>query len=276
MLLGKKTVYPKKYKPEILQAIEREKQRQELNFSEEIKGSDLWTNYEFSHLNKGGLPIRKCISVEYSSRSPFIIESKSLKLYFNSFNEEHEIIESDAIKKASRDIEGKVRSSVLIKEITTNSEFIAKKPAGFTLLEDISNLNDFKYTYDPDLLVSTKTESTLKAFTKIFKSNCLITGQPDWATIYISINGKRVVSKDSLLRYLVSFRMHNEFHEHCVERIICDLNNICDAESITVYARFTRRGGIDINPIRWIGNVDSELLNYYKQNRDLANREFEQ
>jgi 7-cyano-7-deazaguanine reductase len=107
----------------------------------------------------------------------------------------------------------------------------------------------------------------------LLRSNCLVTNQPDWGSIYISIDGEVGVSPESLLKYIVSFRNHQEFHEQCIERIIMDIKKLTNSEHISVYARYTRRGGIDINPLRFTGKVDTELSRLVMLNKSEIVRE---
>jgi 7-cyano-7-deazaguanine reductase len=275
-ILGQKTNYPSEYNPKILQAIPRDQKRKEIDYLANASGKDLWTIFEFSYLNKNGLPVRKCLSIEYDSNTDYIVESKSLKYYFNSINQFIEIDEEMTLRTISNDLSSCIKGDAAIRLSETINTLSTLPPLNFELLEKNSELKDFSYTYNPKLLKKDFSNTVLKTLCKIFKSNCLITGQADWATIYISISGDTNIERDSLLRYLVSYRLHNEFHEQCVERIISDLYRVSEAANITVYARFTRRGGIDINPIRWIGEVDSDLWEYYKSNRSLKSREYEQ
>jgi 7-cyano-7-deazaguanine reductase len=184
----------------------------------------------------------------FPCESPFLIESKSLKLYLNSFNNTRfetleqvkETIETDLSKACQMPVLVKVR---LLDEVAHK--------IGRLKGRNLDHLDVECTTYMPDPSLLSVSEGVIEetVHTHLLKSNCLVTGQPDWGSVEISYKGKKIDSA-GLLKYIVSLRDHNEFHEQCVERIFCDIQRACKPEWLTVYARYTRRGGLDINPYR--------------------------
>ena len=234
LVLGKRTEYKRSYSPDLLQAIPRSLNRDKLGLTDStlpFSGYDLWNLYEISYLNSKHKPQ---VAVGYFTvphSSPFIVESKSLKLYLNSIN------------FTCFDSVDDVASTMNIKM------FDIHHPNG-TCIDGIDiSVSDFDY--NPNLLIDSTsgTSITEELYSNLMKSNCLVTGQPDWGTIYIKYTGNKI-AHENLLKYIVSYRNHNEFHEMCVERVFCDLMKFCKPQKLTVYARYTRRGGIDINPFR--------------------------
>lgn len=251
MLLGKKTSYPQTYDPSVLFRVERSEKRSDINYSdEEIHGYDLWTCYEISCLDEIGKPHVYIGILSYDSYSQYIVESKSLKLYFNSFNmtqidskeQFEEIVYNDLSDLLEIDVEF---------DLLNVSEFNVYQPIIEPFGENIDYIDckNFVYEVDPDVLELDTESKQLHINSNLLRSNCLVTGQPDWGSIEIYITGE-VPTKESLLKYIVSFRNHQEFHEQCVERIISTLKDKFDIESCFVKANYTRRGGIDINPVR--------------------------
>lgn len=255
MLLGKKTSYPQTYDPSVLFKVERSEKRSDINYSdEEIYGYDLWTCYEISCLDETGKPHVFIGILYYDSDSKYIVESKSLKLYLNSFNmtklNSKEEFEKIVIKDLSDLLEISVDFS-----LCDLDEFNVFQPVSKIDGENIDYLqcDNFVYEVDPSILEIDKQSNFLHINSNLLRSNCLVTGQPDWGSVEIYITGE-VPTKESLLKYIVSFRNHQEFHEQCVERIISTLKDKFDIESCFVRANYTRRGGIDINPVRTYNN----------------------
>ncbi|CAM4306056.1 NADPH-dependent 7-cyano-7-deazaguanine reductase QueF [Pseudoalteromonas byunsanensis] len=252
-VLGKTTEYASHYDATLLHPIARKLNRDQIGVDESalpFKGEDSWTGYELSWLNLKGKPQVAVASFVFPCQSSHIIESKSFKLYLNSFNQSQ--FESAAKVQAilTQDLSNAANTQV---EVTLyKADDYACLP--FTKMpgECIDDLDIEVDIYSPQagILKGTgenKVSETLHSH--LLKSNCLITSQPDWASIVISYTGTQVC-RESLLRYLISFRSHNEFHEQCVERIYCELMNTFTFEKLDVYARYTRRGGLDINPYR--------------------------
>lgn len=250
--LGQRSEYAASYDKALLQAVPRSLQRNTLNMTGDapFKGVDHWHLYELSWLNAKGKPMVAIGRLTVNSDSPFLVESKSLKLYLNSFNQTR----FDSMEKVRLIIEHDLRD--LLQDSALRVELWRLSEAPHVLsscpgecLDDLDVVVD-RYDYDPQILSFSEEEVTHQVFhSHLLKSNCLVTGQPDWGSICIDMLG-RPLDKSSLLRYLISFRCHQEFHEHCVERVYMDLWRLGQPSRLTVRAYYTRRGGIDINPLR--------------------------
>lgn len=257
--LGKPTEYRAQYAPDLLFAIPRQLKRDELGVSAGVLpfvGEDVWNAYEVSWLNSRGKPVVALASFRFSASSPNLIESKSFKLYLNSFNQTvfDNLVAVEAL--LVRDLSAVSGASVAVRLIDLNCQpqVVVGYPQG--LLLDRLEVDCTTYLPDPGLLACSLDEAVLPVeetlYSHLLKSNCLVTGQPDWAMLLIRYRG-RPISHEGLLRYIVSFRNHNEFHEQCVERIFCDISHRCRPEALLVHASYTRRGGLDINPWRSSG-----------------------
>lgn len=250
--LGKKAKYDLFYNPEKLFAIPRQDNRVHLNIDGVLPfyGFDLWNHYEVSWLNPKGKPIVAVGNITYSCDTPFIIESKSMKLYFNSFTQSIFKDEEDVRQTIQKDLELRVKGKVNVELMllqTLSESCVYVNPEG-QCLDDL-DITCNVYSVDPGILQTEGEWVEELVFTNLFKSNCLVTHQPDWGTIQVGYKGQRI-NHESLLKYLVSFRNHNDFHEHCVERIFMDLIHFCGPSELSVWGKFTRRGGMDINPFR--------------------------
>lgn len=254
LTLGKKTEYVSEYDPSLLQAVPRQLNRQSLGLSDSnlpFFGYDIWGMYEISWLNINGLPQVAIGYAKLPVTSSHLIESKSFKLYLNSLNQS-KFTSIDALKQhLERDLSNCAGGEVqvhLYKMNDFNAQNISSMRGQCIDEQDIM-IRD--YEFDPTLLKDSATgeETTQTLHSHLLKSNCLITNQPDWGSVEISYQGK-AIDQQALLRYIVSFRNHNEFHEQCVERIFCDIMHYCQPKALSVYARYTRRGGLDINPYR--------------------------
>lgn len=251
--LGKKSEYEAHYNPNKLFPIPRKIKRDEIGVPMPLPffGYDIWNHYEVSWLNKKGKPQVGMAEITYSSDSPNIIESKSMKLYFNSLNNTH-FENIDALKKVLiQDISARVEADVAVVLMPLSfyrqHYFDAPHNAGENI-DDIDVDIDC-YTVSPDFLITEETDAEETLYSDLLKSNCLVTNQPDWGSVKIAYKGKKI-NRAGLLKYIVSFRNHNEFHEQCIERIFMDIYQQCQPEKLTVYGRYTRRGGLDINPVR--------------------------
>lgn len=250
--LGKKAEYDPHYNPEKLFPIPRKAKREEIGVPDNLPffGFDLWNHYEVSWLNEKGKPIVALAEISYGCETHSIIESKSMKLYFNSFNNTKFKNENVVQKTIENDIEQRIGGPVAVKIIPLNSLSDDKIFAGLDgeCLDGL-DIECSTYTVESSLLKSGTelVEETL--FSNLLKSNCLVTNQPDWGSVQISYKGNRI-NRENLLRYIISFRDHNEFHEQCIERIFMDIMKHCHPDELTVYGRYTRRGGLDINPYR--------------------------
>ena len=250
-VLGRKVSYKNSYDPKLLFAILRADNRQELNISQELpfSGCDFWNAYEVSWLNKAGKPAIAIAEIQVPCDSPKLIESKSLKLYLNSLNNEKFTDMLTVEKIITQDLSDYLESEILVKLIAPKQfASISRNNFSGACIDDL-DIECVDYSVNSSLLTTTDTIITEKVYSNLLKSNCKITGQPDWASIQISYKG-REIKHENLLRYIVSYRNHNEFHEHCVERIFTDIMQQCQPELLTIQACFTRRGGIDINPCR--------------------------
>jgi 7-cyano-7-deazaguanine reductase len=251
--LGKSAAYQAHYAPELLFPIPRQQKRDELGLSGTLPffGVDIWNAYEISWLNMRGKPQVAIATITVPADSPNIIESKSFKLYLNSFNQTR-LANTDALLTLLRDdLSNAVGAPVHLK-LTTPEHFDSVKMgelAGLPL--DRLDIEIDQYTPSPALLSACHDEAPVEEtlVSHLLKSNCLVTGQPDWASVQIVYAGPQI-DQEGLLKYLIGFREHNEFHEQCVERIFVDILRQCRPSKLAVYARYTRRGGLDINPWR--------------------------
>lgn len=253
LTLGQKTEYKHSYEPELLQAVPRSLNRDDLDLGDELPfiGCDVWTLYELSWLNQNGLPQVAVGDVTLPATSPNLVESKSFKLYLNSFNQTKftswDEVTRTLIKDLSACAGGDVK--VEIHPVQTYSQQPIVDMTGECI--DNQDIVIDNYEFDANYLQSSTSEELVEEIlhSHLLKSNCLITNQPDWGSVAISYVGNKI-DREKLLRYLISFRQHNEFHEQCVERIYTDIMKFCKPSSLTVFARYTRRGGLDINPFR--------------------------
>jgi len=251
--LGKTSAYRTDYAPELLFPIARQGKRDELGLSGTLPfyGVDIWNAYEISWLNQRGKPQVAIARITVPADSPNIVESKSFKLYLNSFNQTR-LDSVDALKALlQQDLSAGFGATVHI-TLTLPEDFGQLKMGELEgVLLDRLDVEIDKYSPDPGLLKARTDEAPVeeKLLSYLLKSNCLVTGQPDWASVQIHYSGPQI-DQESLLRYLIGFREHNEFHEQCVERIFTDILRQCAPQQLAVYARYTRRGGLDINPWR--------------------------
>ena len=255
--LGQQSAYISQYTPALLQPVPRSLNRDDLGLgnlgpdkSLPFQGCDVWTLYELSWLNAKGKPMVALGEVAVPATSPNLIESKSFKLYLNSFNQTRcdslEAVQELLVKDLSACAGAEV--SVTLFPLDQAPHQIAALPGECI---DEQDIEIDSYEFDQTLLEGAAgtdiVEETLHSH--LLKSNCLVTRQPDWGSLVIHYRGPRL-NREKLLRYLISFRQHNEFHEQCIERIFIDLKHFCGPSQLTVYARYTRRGGLDINPFR--------------------------
>lgn len=253
LTLGQKTEYQEHYDPKLLQAVPRSLNRDDLALGETLPffGVDIWTLYEISWLNSKGLPQVAIGDVTLPATSTNLIESKSFKLYLNSFNQTRFNSWQEVEQTLTKDLSlcAGAGVNVVLHTMTEISGQTITNLSGRCI--DDQDIDIEGYEFNPDLLTdSTDNEwITESLHSHLLKSNCLITNQPDWGSVEISYTGHKI-DQEKLLRYLVSFRQHNEFHEQCVERIFTDIIKYCQPEQLSVYARYTRRGGLDINPYR--------------------------
>jgi 7-cyano-7-deazaguanine reductase len=261
--LGKVANYIDQYDASLLFPIPRAGKRAEIGIvgSAPFFGADMWTAFELSWLNLRGKPQVALAHFMVPCETPNIIESKSFKLYLNSFNNTP-FADADAVKARLRtDLSeavwrgtaqtGQAPASIGVRILLP--ELFDREPVyeldGLSL--DRLDVECTRYTPAPDLLRVAQGDAPITEVlvSNLLKSNCLVTGQPDWGSVQISYTGLPI-EQEGLLQYIVSFRNHNEFHEQCVERIFMDIWTRCKPLKLSVYARYTRRGGLDINPFR--------------------------
>lgn len=252
--LGKATDYIDQYDASLLQGVPRSMGRKAIGLNSTdlpFVGHDTWHGYELSWLNHKGKPQVALATFTVPFDSVNLIESKSFKLYLNSFNQSRFADLGQVYQHLQRDLSACAGAAVAVNLHNVN-EITTFQPTWIPghCLDDQDIAID-QYQYDASLLHSQKDADIVaeKLHSHLLKSNCLITSQPDWASIYIDYRGVQI-DHESLLRYLISFRNHNEFHEQCVERIFLDIWSRCQPQYLAVYARYTRRGGLDINPWR--------------------------
>lgn len=253
--LGKTTAYADQYDASLLQPVPRQLARDQIGLPATqalpFCGHDTWHAYELSWLNPKGKPMVALATVVVPFDSPNLIESKSFKLYLNSFNQTRVQDISQLYQTLQQDLSACAGKAV---EVTIHhvNELVAFQPTWLPgrCIDELDVEID-SYQYDAGLLQLAKPATPVeeKLHSHLLKSNCLITSQPDWASVFIHYKGK-AIDHASLLRYLISFRQHNEFHEQCVERIYQDIYQLAEPEFLAVYACYTRRGGLDINPLR--------------------------
>lgn len=262
--LGKASAYIDQYDASLLFPIPRAGKRAEIGLGQNVPffGADLWTAFELSWLNLRGKPQVALAHFMVPCESPNIIESKSFKLYLNSFNNT-QFADADSVKARLR--------ADLSEAVWRGGASAGQTPASIGVRILLPDLFDREPIYEldglnldrldvecthylpaPELLRTAGQDDAPVSevlVSNLLKSNCLVTGQPDWGSVQISYTGAPI-DQEGLLQYLVSFRNHNEFHEQCVERIFMDIWSRCKPLKLSVYARYTRRGGLDINPFR--------------------------
>ena len=254
--LGQATAYPEHYDPGLLYPLARGETRRTLGLPETtlaaaqlpFYGTDWWTAYEVSWLDAGGKPQVALAQFAIPCSSPNLVESKSFKLYLNSFNQSNfggidavkEHLKTDLAQALGADLD--VRLTAL-----ADARLPIEAPRGFCL--DVLPVSVDRYSPEPDYLSVGPVRAEERLYSHLLKTNCPVTGQPDWATLEIAYRGPRI-DHEGLLRYLISFRNHQDFHEHCVERMYLDIMARCRPDYLSLFARYTRRGGLDINPFR--------------------------
>ena len=251
--LGKATVYADRYDPRLLFPIPRAAKRAEIGVGAPLPfhGTDIWNAYELSWLDPRGKPQVALAEFRVPATTPNIIESKSFKLYLNGFAQEP-LADAAALRALlQRDLTAAAGNVV---EVILHPARAAALPFADLAGESIDGLPVAIDDYGPPKADYLRADAGAAAVEEtlvsdLLRSNCPVTGQPDWGSVQIGYRGAPI-DRAGLLRYLVSFRTHSEFHEQCVERIFMDITARCTPERLSVYARYTRRGGLDINPFR--------------------------
>jgi 7-cyano-7-deazaguanine reductase len=255
--LGKTVDYPDTYSPELLFPIARQTSRELLGISSAsgtlpFSGVDIWNAYELSWLSVSGKPQLACAEFRFPCQSANIVESKSFKLYLNSFNQTRfndplkvqELLINDLSSCAGTKVEVKLHA------VDNNPAYAVVDLSGICL--DSLDVSMDSYSPDPTLLNTTDELADECLYSHLLRSLCPVTGQPDWGSVIIRYAGSSI-DHSGLLKYLIGYRQHQEFHEQCVERIFVDIMAQCNPTKLSVYARYVRRGGLDINPFRSTG-----------------------
>ncbi len=251
--LGKDTAYADRYAPRLLFPIPRADKRAEIGVAEPLPfhGVDIWNAYELSWLDLRGKPVVALAEFRVPAASPNIIESKSFKLYLNGFAQERIADAATLTTTLMHDLSAAAGAVVSVQLGDPRAATFAVTDLDGYLLDN-QELDIGHYgPPDADFLQADSSANPVAEtlVSHLLRSNCPVTGQPDWGSVQIAYRGAPI-DHAGLLRYLVSFRTHNEFHEQCVERIFVDLLQRCAPQQLSVYARYTRRGGLDINPFR--------------------------
>ena len=265
ILLGKETQYVFHYDKSLIFPIERSGNRERLNMPSQMVagslpfyGQDVWTAFELSWLNKKGKPQVAIAEFVIPADSKNIVESKSFKLYLNSFNQT-KLQDIDELKQLLQiDLSEGFGAEVKVNLCDVNEFPLGKSDIGL----NIDGLDIEVQHYEPNAKLLQVDENELVTETinsHLLKSNCPVTGQPDWATVVISYKGSKI-DHAAFLKYIISYRNHDDFHEHCVEQVFCDLLSSGTFEELTVTARYTRRGGLDINPTRSLQAIDASKV----------------
>ena len=261
--LGKNTFYRADYDPALLCPFPRQVKRDVIGVTGELPfgGYDIWNAFELSWLNLKGKPVVAIGEFHIPCETPNLIESKSFKLYLNSFNQTRFADIDQVAERIVADLTSAAGGRVRVRLLESDqfvTEQIRDLPGECI---DGLDIEVEVYSLDPALLENAtdpQTQVEEELHSHLLKSNCLVTSQPDWGSVLIRYQGSRI-DREALLRYLISFRQHHEFHEQCVERIFVDLMRYCRPQKLTVYARYTRRGGLDINPFR--SNFETRIAN---------------
>lgn len=249
--LGKQSDYVETYTPSLLHGISRESTRGAALIDGALfQGEDLWTGYEFSWLNGRGMPQVAGLRLRVPAQSPMLVESKSMKLYTMSFSQTRFDSRTEVLKTLDQDLSTAFRAPVMVELLDLGQlEGMTHTLPGRSLDDMDVRINNYERA--PDLLVPAESDVQVREtlHTHLFRSVCPVTNQPDWASLVIEYSG-RPMNAEGLIRYLVSYRRHPGFHETTIEQIFCDLMAVYHPQALTVYGRFQRRGGLDINPFR--------------------------
>ena len=271
-ILGEQTTdYPTEYSPETLYPIARSMGRDAIGWHDDklAVGVDWWQAFELSWLNSQGISQVAIARFGIPASSPFIVESKSLKLYLNSINFTEFSGWDEVQALIAKDLSACVQAEVTVELFDLNDDLndkatglLTAQPEGVCIDEALANSSEkVALTEHPDASLLAKNESDLRDsekevgknfsfYSNLLRSNCPVTNQPDWGTLAVSISSEKPVKSANMLRYILSFRQHNGFHEQCVEQIFADLSQYYQPSELMVRAWYTRRGGIDINPCR--------------------------
>jgi len=267
--LGKSTEYVSHYEPALLYPIPRAPKWAELGLDGAalpFRGVDVWTCYELSWLLPSGKPVVAIAEFAIPAASPSIIESKSFKLYLNSLNQSVFATPSELQAALVKDLSQAAGAPVAV-SLSSLDDWAARgiqRPRGHCIDELDVSVDSYAHPQAEALTVGTARDSQC-FYSHLLKSNCPVTGQPDWGTVVVEYQEGLALDPASLLRYLVAFRQHADFHEQCVERIYLDLWRMIEPAHLTVFARYVRRGGLDINPYRSSDDIQPGSERYVRQ-----------
>ncbi|MBV1871994.1 MAG: NADPH-dependent 7-cyano-7-deazaguanine reductase QueF [Gammaproteobacteria bacterium] len=268
--LGKTSEYVNTYKPSLLCGLLRSDGREHLGISGDnlpFQGVDIWNAYELSWLELTGKPVVAVAEIKVPASSPYMVESKSLKLYLNSFCHTSFENRHDVGETIELDLSVLVRSPVSVRIILPDESlhvFSRTKVPGLCI--DALEIETDVYSLNRDLLQIEHMAGHVSEVlhSHLLRSNCPVTSQPDWGTLVVEYQGDKI-NHQSLLKYIISYRNHDGFHEQCVEQIFMDIKRCCKPEYLSVYARYTRRGGIDINPYRSDSQITANNFSTFRQ-----------
>lgn len=249
--LGRSSPYPKAYDKNLLYPVLRQRQRDAMGFAKDISffGADIWNCYELCWRNAKGKPERASITFQVAASSLYLPESKSVKLYINSLNNHQFSDQNELVRVMEQDLTEITNYPIKISLNPPSHRHVINSLSDFYCLDELDISIDEYEKNDLLLRVEQKNLVHERVCTHIFKSHCLMTGQPDWGSIFIDYEGA-LIERTSLLKYLCSYHEHRGFAENCIEQIYMDLMEHAYCKRLMVYGRFTRRGGIDINPYR--------------------------
>lgn len=254
--LGKTSLYPDTYDSTLLAPIPRSMSRNELIIGDQLPfdGYDLWTAYELSWLDNCGKPISAIGEFKFGHDTHAIIESKSFKYYLNSFNQTRFDSAEEVKSRMQQDLKETAGGCVEVVIAPLGKgwgmEFCSLRDLPGTCVDNLHIGEVSQYSPSPGLLdIDNRQVRNQAIYSHLLKSNCPVTGQPDWASVWVEYSGREILP-GSFLKYVISFRQHQDFHENCVEKIFLDITQQCNPTELSVYARYTRRGGLDINPFR--------------------------
>ncbi|MEM1282205.1 MAG: NADPH-dependent 7-cyano-7-deazaguanine reductase QueF [Chlamydiota bacterium] len=250
--LGKKSLYANEYDKSLLYSIPRKINRDNIHVPEQLpfQGVDIWNAFELSWLNPKGKPMIAIAEIVIPCSSPNIVESKSLKLYLNSFNQTKFSSMEEVRERIQKDLSEGFEAEVTV-NIASPQEFHLQQISDFegTCLDELDIEIDHYQIDTSTFCVDETTSVEETVYSHLLKANCLVTGQPDWLSLSIKYSGAKI-DHEGLLKYIVSFRNCNEFTEQCIERVFMDISKHCSPEKLSIYGRCTRRGGLDINAFR--------------------------
>lgn len=265
--LGRESAYPEQYDPTLLYRIPRAANRTPLGIDDSnlpFVGEDEWHAFELSWLDTKGKPVVAVARFRLSANSPYLIESKSWKLYLNSFNHSRFQDRNKVRQILAKDLSAVAGSEVDVSMLDVDDSALMPRRLPGDCIDDL-DIEIHEYSPNPELLCAGREVVEESLHSHLLKSNCPVTGQPDWGSVLIRYRGPKI-DREGLLRYLISYRQHQDFHEHCVEHIFTDLMTRVSPERLLVMARYVRRGGLDISPWRGTpGELPPEPLRLARQ-----------